>query len=152
MDAHNHSPEPNGQPADRQNQSLEPSGQTPASNSQTPEPQQRQFRGLYRHVKISVRSLNIIIIVGIIALVLCIAFAVKTGGYTVTFDALGGTSVPGQELQYGDKIEQPEPPTREGYAFGGWYTDEALTTPWNFSEDIVSGDVELYAKWIPNSE
>ena len=131
---------------DRPNQSLEPE-QSPA-----PQPPQRQFRGLYRHVKISVRALNIIIAVGITALLLCIAFAVKTGGYTVTFDALGGTAVSSQELRYGDKIALPEPPSREGYTFDGWYTDEALTTAWNFSEDIVSGDVELYAKWLPASQ
>ena len=35
---------------------------------------------------------------------------------------------------------------KEGYVFGGWFTDEALTTQFNFITGIES-DVVLYAKW-----
>ncbi len=43
-------------------------------------------------------------------------------------------------------VQVPTNPTKEGYTFGGWYTDEALTIPWNF-DSAVSGNVVLYAKW-----
>ncbi|MEI7667949.1 MAG: InlB B-repeat-containing protein, partial [Erysipelotrichaceae bacterium] len=42
---------------------------------------------------------------------------------------------------------------KAGYTFGGWYTDEALTTPFD-EVTLVEGDVNLYAKTtsqIPNT-
>ena len=39
-------------------------------------------------------------------------------------------------------------PQREGYSFGGWYSDETLTTEIT-AESEISARV-LYAKWIPN--
>lgn len=47
-------------------------------------------------------------------------------------------------------ITVPTNPTRSGYTFGGWYTDTALTNPWNFN-DKVTPSLALYAKWIPVS-
>jgi uncharacterized repeat protein (TIGR02543 family) len=37
--------------------------------------------------------------------------------------------------------------TKDGYAFGGWYTEAGFTTLWNFATDTVSGNTILYAKW-----
>ena len=85
---------------------------------------QRQLRGLYSKVNISVRSLNIIIIVLAAALIVCMAVGVSNGGFTVSFDPLGGTTVENQRYMYGERIEAPTPPTREGYVFDGWYLDE----------------------------
>lgn len=113
-------------------------------------PEQRKLRGLYRHVKISVKTLDRIIVVGIVAIVLVLIFAAKHGGYTITFDSNGGTDVPSQALRYGDLIAEPEPPTREGYRFGGWYIDEATNEPWDF-DTAVGDSMELYAKWVPDS-
>ncbi len=48
-------------------------------------------------------------------------------------------------------LEMPETPSREGYTFGGWFEDEALTVPWNFTSDAVAGDMDLYARWIEPS-
>lgn len=45
------------------------------------------------------------------------------------------------------KISAPTPPTREGYRFVGWYTDEACTDQWNFESDTVISNMTLYAKW-----
>ena len=47
-------------------------------------------------------------------------------------------------------ITVPTNPTRPGYTFGGWYTDAALTIPWNFNDKVVNVLV-LYAKWTPVS-
>ena len=38
-------------------------------------------------------------------------------------------------------------PTKEGYAFGGWYKDAELTVAWDSSVDTVTADTTLYAKW-----
>ena len=107
----------------------------------------RSFRGLYRHVKISVKTLDRIIIGGVAAIVVLILFGVANNGYTVAFDSRGGTDVPSQEAMYADYVSQPETPTRQGYAFTGWYTDPACQEPWDFETDLVQGDLTLYAGW-----
>ena len=121
----------------------------PSAPPEIPE-QSRQFRGLYRHVKISVNALNIIIIVGIVALAILVVWAVMNGGYTITFDSAGGTDVASLPAQYGDLIQEPDPPHREGYEFNGWYLDEACTIPWDFAHDHVENSMTLYASWQPS--
>lgn len=106
-----------------------------------------QLRGLYRHVKISVRTLNIIILVLSALLVVCIVIGISRGGYQITFDTLGGTVVESQRRMYGETVEEPLSPTREGYVFEGWYRDEALTSPWDIEGDVVTESMTLYAGW-----
>ncbi len=65
---------------------------------------------------------------------------------TVTFESNGGSAVDAQSVNYDEAATEPEAPTKKGYVFGGWYTDEALTEPYTFDED-VQGDKTLYAKW-----
>jgi len=110
------------------------------------------FRGLYRHVKISVKTLDKIIVVGIILLVLLLTYGIANNGYTITFDSNGGTDVPAQELMYGDLVAEPVPPTREGYSFGGWFKDENCNYPWDMEQSIVCEPMTLYALWIPESK
>ena len=110
------------------------------------------FRGLYRHVKISVKTLDKIIIGGILAIVLILGYGIANNGYTVTFDSNGGTDVPAQERMYGDHVQEPEPPTREGYTFGGWYQDENFHYSWDMEENLVAEPITLYALWIPETE
>lgn len=105
------------------------------------------MRGLYRNVKISVKTLDKIIIGGIIVLVVLILYGVANNGYTVTFDSRGGTDVPSQELMYGDLVEEPDPPTREGYTFAGWYSDENCRYQWDMDTNEVSQSMTLYADW-----
>lgn len=107
----------------------------------------RQLRGLYRHVNISVKTLNIIIIVLCAALIACMAFGIANRGFTVTFDTLGGTSVESQKRMYGELLEEPEIPTREGYVFDGWYRDTNSKLPWNLKTDTVTESMTLYAGW-----
>ncbi len=72
--------------------------------------------------------------------------------YQVTFDSNGGSAVDTQTLDFGSLIATPVPaPTRTGYTFAGWYSDAALTAPWDFAADTVSADVTLHAKWTINS-
>ena len=71
--------------------------------------------------------------------------------YTVTFNSMGGTSVPSQQVAHGNRASRPADPTRTGgYTFDGWYRDAAGTIPYNFN-DPVTGNITLYAKWIPPS-
>ena len=110
------------------------------------------FRGLYKHVRISVRTLDKFIIGGIILLIALVLYAVANNGYTVTFDSNGGTDVPAQtDLMYSDLVSEPEPPTREGYTFKGWYFDENCIYEWDFETSQVGQSMTLYADWEPNS-
>ena len=65
---------------------------------------------------------------------------------TVSFNSQGGSAVASQALSYADCATEPEAPTRAGYVFKGWYTDEKCTDVWNF-DDPVTKDMTLYAKW-----
>ena len=66
--------------------------------------------------------------------------------YTVTFNTNGGSDVDSLSVAYGEKVEKPADPTREGYTFAGWYSNEELTMPWDFDTPI-SDNITLYAKW-----
>ena len=115
-----------------------------------PNPQEKQtppFRGLYRYVKISVKALDRIIIACIAVIVLVVALEMRNPGFTVTFDSKGGTDVPANNQMYGELLEVPEPPTREGYRFTGWYTDAACDILWNVEERTIETDMTLYAGW-----
>ncbi|MCF7929922.1 MAG: InlB B-repeat-containing protein [Acholeplasmataceae bacterium] len=68
--------------------------------------------------------------------------------YTVTFDSNGGTRAVTQTIVTGEKATLPYQPLRDGYTFGGWYSDEALTTAWNFATNTVTANITLYAKWV----
>ncbi len=110
------------------------------------------FRGLYEHVRISVPTLDKLIIGGIILMILLVLYGVANNGYTVTFDSNGGTDVPAQtDLMYSDLVSEPEPPTREGYTFKGWYLDENCIYEWDFETSQVGQSMTLYADWEPNS-
>ena len=68
--------------------------------------------------------------------------------YTVAFDSNGGSSTPdNQTIASGGKVTEPTPPTKAGFAFGGWYKDTALTDDWDFETDTVTAGITLYAKW-----
>ena len=67
----------------------------------------------------------------------------------VTFDTNGHGSAPAAQTNLWSneaKATEPAQPTAEGWTFTGWYTDAACTNKWNF-DDIVPGDMTLYAKW-----
>ena len=44
-------------------------------------------------------------------------------------------------------FDKPTDPTQQYKKFAGWYTDEALTQPFNFNSE-VSANITLYAKWV----
>ncbi|MGR6541907.1 InlB B-repeat-containing protein [Paenibacillus tundrae] len=63
------------------------------------------------------------------------------------FDSGGGTSVATQNVYYGDHAVEPAAPTRTGYTFTGWYSDEAHTQPFHFSNTAITTNTQLYAGW-----
>ncbi len=67
--------------------------------------------------------------------------------FTINFESNGGSEVASFTAEDGDIIVAPTIPTREGYTFVGWYIDKDLTKLWDFSKDVVSGTITLYAKW-----
>ena len=114
---------------------------------------QSSFSGLYKNVKISVGTLDKIIVGGIAILVILVLYGVANNGYTVTFDSNGGSDVPAQtDVMYSDLVVEPEVPTREGYTFKGWYFDENCTYEWDFENSQVGQSMTLYAAWEPISE
>ncbi len=67
--------------------------------------------------------------------------------HTVTFNTNGhGTAPASQTVEEGKTATMPTNPTVEGYTFGGWYTDSACTTAYNFTTPVTA-DITLYAKW-----
>lgn len=67
--------------------------------------------------------------------------------YDVTFEVGGGTPVATQSIRATKTVSLPEDPTQAGHLFGGWFTDEARTQPYDFSLPVTR-DMTLYAKWI----
>ena len=70
-------------------------------------------------------------------------------GVKVSFSAGEGSKVDFQTTAANGSITKPADPTREGYTFAGWYTDEACTEAYDFSV-AVTADMTLYAKWVKN--
>ena len=64
---------------------------------------------------------------------------------TVTYYLYGAETQTGT-AQVGQPLAEPTAPTRDGYIFVGWYTDQGLTTEYDFSA-AVTGNLQLYAKW-----
>ena len=80
-----------------------------------------------------------------------VTIKVGTGGYTVKFDANGGTYLGAPELTvkngepYGFKYVKAEI-YRAGYFFGGWF-DAPSGGNRVYAKDICTGDITLYAHW-----
>jgi uncharacterized repeat protein (TIGR02543 family) len=66
--------------------------------------------------------------------------------YTITFETNGGTAVTAITQAAGTAVTAPTAPTKEGFTFGGWYSDSALTTAYTFG-NMPAENITLYAKW-----
>lgn len=69
--------------------------------------------------------------------------------YVISFDSNGGSNVDSIEQDYNSEVFAPEEPTKAGYTFDKWCTDENLTNEYNFST-MPAEDFTLYAKWTVN--
>lgn len=70
--------------------------------------------------------------------------------YTVTFNTNGGNTIaPIADVLYTQAASAPADPTKEGYDFGGWYTNSNLQSSYayTFGSASTTGNLTLYAKW-----
>lgn len=77
-------------------------------------------------------------------------YAKVEGGYWITFESNGGSYVEPMFFAANTTAQKPSDPTRPGFAFGGWFTDAALTSVANFAQIKVS--TKLYAKWTERTD
>jgi len=68
-------------------------------------------------LKISVKTLDKIIIGCLAVIIILVALDLRNPGFTITFDSRG------------------------------WYLDTACQELWDVEEDIIEGDITLYAGW-----
>ncbi|MDY0210768.1 MAG: InlB B-repeat-containing protein [Acholeplasma sp.] len=66
--------------------------------------------------------------------------------YKVQFESNGGSSVSLITVNENELVTKPENPTKLGFDFLGWYTDEQLTEAFVFDQ-AIEVDLTLYAKW-----
>ena len=104
-------------------------------------------KNIYSRAKVSVKLLDAVIILGLVALVAVTVCLSVTGGFDISFDTRGGSEVESQRLRYGERVSEPEVPSREGYVFLGWYADEELTRRVDVSKMTATESTTLYASW-----
>ena len=104
-------------------------------------------KNIYSRAKVSVRALEFVIFLGIVAMALIIVYLSATGGFDIEFDTAGGSVVATQRLRYGESVIEPIAPTKEGYVFVGWYADEGLTQAVDVANMTVTESTTLYALW-----
>ncbi|MBO5224448.1 MAG: InlB B-repeat-containing protein [Clostridia bacterium] len=66
--------------------------------------------------------------------------------FTVKFNTNGGTVVADQKIEYNSKATEPTV-TKTGSSLEGWYFDSDFTKFFNFSVDVITDNITLYAKW-----
>ena len=104
-------------------------------------------KNIYSRTKISIRALEVFIVLGLAALVMSIVYLSATGGFDIRFDTRGGSEIETQRLRYGESVTEPLEPTREGYVFLGWYADEGLTKKVDVANMTATRSTTLYASW-----
>jgi hypothetical protein len=101
-------------------------------------------------------AMAIIAILGIIAVVTTCDNDNTTPApqtFTVTFNANGGSPTPpNQTIEKGKTADEPQGVTKPNTTLGGWYTEAAFATKWNFAADPVTAAITLHAQWLCNCE
>ncbi len=72
----------------------------------------------------------------------------NSNSVTVTFNYNNGDNVTTSDYEKDDLVIKPTNPIKIGYSFKGWYSDESCTTAWDFENDVVTENMNLYAKWV----
>ncbi len=100
--------------------------------------------------------------VAIVAILVVIVGAAVVGTHLLNNDdgersidyVLDGGTLPDDaptKYREGSAVELPTP-TKEGYVFDGWYTDEGLTEKMASITSGTRGDLTLYASWLQGTE
>ncbi|MDR2835563.1 MAG: InlB B-repeat-containing protein [Bacteroidales bacterium] len=68
--------------------------------------------------------------------------------FNVNFAGIN-VNIPSQIVALNDHVELPTAPTRTGFYFAGWFTDNnTFLNQWNFSTYVITSDTTLYVKWV----
>ncbi len=78
-------------------------------------------------------------------------FSSEVNRYTVTFHANGHATDPEPaSVEYGHIVNCTTLYADDGWIFDGWFREAGCQTPWDCLQDVVTADIDLYAKWIPS--
>lgn len=86
----------------------------------------------------------------------------KRNSYPLNFHTDGGPEATSQSVLYEDDLSQYQPSSyvegttkkkegNEEFVFAGWYADQKLTKPFDFNTTMPHNEIDLYAKWVPES-
>jgi uncharacterized repeat protein (TIGR02543 family) len=67
--------------------------------------------------------------------------------FTVTYEEYGGTTVPNATFLSGGTVTLPPAPTRAGYTFDGWFTEQTDGTMFNASFSPPAENLVVHAQW-----
>lgn len=67
---------------------------------------------------------------------------------TVTFNSNGGNEIGAIKVEKGKTIVLPKAPTKDGFTFDGWFTDDENFKNAFTEETLVTENITVYAKWI----
>ena len=70
--------------------------------------------------------------------------------YIIQFDSNGGSVTDPIESDYAGRITAPTPPTKNGFIFSGWYTDNSFSSLFIFNT-MPAESLTLVAKWKSRS-
>ena len=72
---------------------------------------------------------------------------------TITFDTQGGSQIAPIVAKYGEKLLEPQAPTKADCEFIGWYLDPLCKNKFDFSKNqtMPSEDLTLYAGWYSSN-
>ena len=69
--------------------------------------------------------------------------------FYVSYDSNDGSQVQGEMVLDGGLATEPTDPTKIGFTFGGWYTDDTtFEVLFDFANDTITSDITLFAKWV----
>jgi uncharacterized repeat protein (TIGR02543 family) len=71
--------------------------------------------------------------------------------FTVAFNTMGGSEISAQRITQGEQVNQPTPPTRSGYIFDGWFSNDMFMGQQITFPLTVNGNITLFAKWTLKS-
>ena len=60
----------------------------------------------------------------------------------------GADEIPTQSIIINEFVQRPEDPTREGYDFVNWFTNETFETIFNFEMTPINEVTSIYAMWM----
>jgi uncharacterized repeat protein (TIGR02543 family) len=71
--------------------------------------------------------------------------------YTINFETNGGSEVESITQNYDTVISAPADPTKAGYTFAGWFTDNGtFENAYTIPETMPAADATVFAKWTIN--